>query len=262
MGYRNSVKVPAVFLGHGNPMNALEHNRYTESWRSIASLAGSLRAVLVISAHWFVNLTAVTAMEQPRTIHDFSGFPVELSQVIYPAPGSPHIAAEVVEALSPLSCGLDTDSWGIDHGSWSLLVHMFPNADIPVLQLSIDATQPLEHHLALGHALAPLREQGIMVVASGNVVHNLAMIDWGAPGIGAPWAQEFDAQVRQLMTTAPGELGRAATFGAYGLAVPTPEHFLPLAYLAGLAAAEGATCRTLIEGCELGSLSMTSYLLD
>jgi 4,5-DOPA dioxygenase extradiol len=172
------------------------------------------------------------------------------------------IAAEIAETLSPLYCGLDADSWGIDHGSWSLLVHLYPQADIPVIQLSIDATKSIDQHLEMGRALAPLREQGIMVIASGNVVHNLGMIDWGATGRGAPWAHEFDDQIRQIMTTAPGELARAETFGAYGLAVPTPDHFWPLAYLAGMAEAEGATCRTLIEGCELGSLSMTSYVLD
>lgn len=256
------MQMPAAFLGHGNPMNALEHNRYTAAWQEFAAQAGTPRGILMVSAHWFVNLTAVTAMERPRTIHDFYGFPQELFNVEYPAPGSPEIAAEVVETLAPLYCGLDHDSWGIDHGSWSLLVHLYPDADVPVLQLSVDGTKSIAEHLELGRALSPLRAEGIMVIASGNVVHNLGMIDWGAAGSGAPWAHEFDGQIRQIMTTAPGELGRAETFGGYGLSVPTPDHFWPLAYLAGLAEAEGATCRTLLEGCELGSLSMTSYVLD
>ena len=256
------MKTPAVFLGHGSPMNALEQNRYTESWRTFASRAETPRAILMVSAHWYVNFTSVTAMKKPPTIHDFSGFPQELFDVEYPASGSPEVAAEVVEALAPFSCGLDADSWGIDHGSWSVLLHMFPKADIPVLQLSIDATKPFDYHLGIGRALTPLREQGIMVVASGNVVHNLTKIDWNASGRGAPWAAEFDEQVLQVMTTAPGELGRSTTFSAYGLAVPTPDHFLPLAYLAGMADAEGVACRTLVNGCELGALSMTSYVLD
>lgn len=243
-------------------MNALEHNHSTSAWREWAAHLGTPRGILMVSAHWYVNLTAVTAMETPRTIHDFYGFPQQLFDVEYPAPGSPEIAAEVVETLSPVSCGLDIDSWGLDHGSWSLLVHLYPDADVPVLQLSIDGTKSITEHIELGRALSPLRDAGIMIIASGNVVHNLGMIDWGAEGQGAPWAHEFDDQVRQIMTTAPGELSRAETFDTYGLAVPTPDHFWPLAYLAGLADAAGATCRTLIEGCELGSLSMSSYVLD
>jgi 4,5-DOPA dioxygenase extradiol len=254
--------LPAAFLGHGSPMNALEHNRWTDAWRALGAQVGRPRAILAVSAHWYVQLTAVTAMEHPRTIHDFYGFPQQLFDVEYPAPGSPEVAREVVEALAPAYCGLDADSWGIDHGAWSLLVHLAPGADVPVLQLSLDAGKSFEEHVALGRALAPLRHEGVLVLASGNVVHNLSLVDWAAAGTGAGWAREFDDQVRQIMTTSPGELIRAATFGAFSLAVPTPEHFLPLAYLAGMAEAEGSTCRTLVEGCDLGSLSMTSYVLD
>ena len=252
---------PAAFLGHGNPMNALEHNRYTDAWRALAAGAERPRAVLMISAHWYVNITAVTATAQPRTIHDFYGFPPELFAVEYPAPGDPTLAQEVVDVVAPTSVGLDADSWGLDHGAWSILVHMFPEADIPVLQLSVHADQPLEYHLELGAALAPLREEGVMILASGNVVHNLSRIEWSMPGRGAPWAHRFDDSVREIMTTDPGSLGRIGESPDLEMAVPTPDHFLPLAYLAGLARAADAVTTTLVDGCELGSLSMTSYAL-
>jgi 4,5-DOPA dioxygenase extradiol len=217
--------------------------------------------VLVISAHWYVNITAVTAMTQPRTIHDFYGFPQALFDVDYPAPGDPELARTISETVAPHSVGLDADSWGLDHGAWSILVHMYPEADVPVLQLSVHSNQPLGYHLDLGEALAPLREDGVMILASGNVVHNLGRVEWDKPGRGAPWAHEFDDAVRAVMTSDPGSLATVATEPTFEAAVPTPDHFLPLAYVAGIARAAGTTASTIIDGCELGSLSMTSYAI-
>ena len=253
--------LPAVFVGHGNPMNALEHNRYTEAWSSFGAALPTPRAILVVSAHWFVNITAVTAMARPRTIHDFYGFPPALFDVTYPAPGDPEVAARVVEVVKPTYVGLDEDSWGIDHGTWSVLVHMFPRADVPVLQLSINASEPLSYHFELGAKLHALRAEGVLIVASGNVVHNLRLMNWNLAGQGTDWAHRFDDDARAVMTGDASTLGRLAEHADYALAVPTPDHFLPLAYVAGLSAAAGQPTRTLVDGYEMGSLSMTAYEL-
>jgi len=251
--------MPVAFLGHGNPMNALEHNRYTEAWQAFGVGVPRPRAILVISAHWFINATAVTAMARPRTIHDFYGFPQDLFDVDYPAPGDPAVAGEIVEVAKPTWVGLDLDSWGIDHGTWSVLVHAFPEADIPVIQLSIDAKAPLDHHVELGAALAPLRDRGVLIVGSGNVVHNLGRVDWSKPEEGFDWAHRFDDAAREILTTDPGAIGRLAEHPDFALAVPTPDHYIPMLYLAGLAAAEGDRAEVLIDGCTMGSLSMTAY---
>lgn len=251
--------MPAAFLGHGSPMNALEHNRYTEAWRSFGASVPPPRAILVISAHWFINATAVTAMARPRVIHDFYGFPDELFAFDYPAPGAPDVAAEIVEVVKPHWIGLDHDSWGLDHGTWSVLAHAFPDAEIPVVQLSINAVEPIEYHLELGERLAPLRRQGILVIGSGNIVHNLRLMNWSRAEEGFDWAQRFNEDACLVVHDTPGDVARLAKHPDASLAVPTPDHFLPLAYMAGLAAAAGTAPEVLVDGYAFGSLSMTSY---
>ena len=254
--------LPAAFLGHGNPMNTLEHNRFTAAWTELGQTMERPRAILAISAHWYVNISAVTAMAHPRTIHDFYGFPDELFAFEYPAPGDPALAQRVVDlaGAADLYVGLDADSWGLDHGTWSVLAHVFPDAAIPVVQLSVDGTKSIPKHLNLAASLAPLRDEGVFIVASGNSVHNLGMIEWGAAGRGTDWAEHFDRATTELMTASPGDIGSLTSHPAWQRAVPTPDHFLPLVYLAGLCDEAGTTSRTLVDGCDLGSLSMTSYV--
>jgi len=249
---------PALFIGHGSPMNTLEHNDFTRLWRKIGERLPRPRALLVISAHWFFGATAVTAMPCPRTIHDFYGFPEVLFDFDYPAPGSPELAQEIAEVVKPVWVGLDRDQWGLDHGTWSVLAHMYPGADIPVVQLSINALKSLEYHVELGSRLASLREQGVMIVASGNVVHNLRRIEWDKPDAGFDWARRFDDAVLRQLDDNPSDILRVTEHPDYDLAVPTPDHFIPLLYLAGLAAAEGGA-QPLVQGYSLGSLSMTCY---
>lgn len=252
----------AAFFGHGSPMNTLASNRYTAAWRSFGAASRRPRAILVVSAHWYVGYTAITAMSRPRTIHDFFGFPQALFDVQYPAPGAPEVAAEVAEVAKPTHVGLDRDSWGLDHGSWSVLVHAFPKADVPVLQLAINAQRPYEWHVELGAKLAPLRDRGIMILGSGNVVHNLRAVDWANPDGGFDWARRFADAARGILTERPGDVLALCEHPDFARAVPTPDHFLPILYLAGLARAAGKPLRTVIEGCALGSLSMDCYGLD
>jgi 4,5-DOPA dioxygenase extradiol len=254
--------MPAAFLGHGSPMNALEENRYTAAWRQLGKTVPTPRAILVVSAHWYTNATAVTAMQRPRTIHDFYGFPRELFEVDYPAPGSPEIAEEIAEIVKPTHVGLDRDSWGIDHGAWSVLAHAFPLADIPVVQLSIHALRDLDSHFELGTRLAPLRERGVLIVGSGNIVHNLRGMDWTQPDLAFDWARRFDDAARSVLTARPNDVPALRNHPDYLRSVPTADHFVPLLYVAGLASVANRPLELLIDGYAYGSVSMAAYTLD
>lgn len=249
--------MPAVFFGHGNPMNALRHNAWTESWAAIGADVPRPRAILCISAHWYLPATLVTAMSAPRTIHDFGGFPRELFEVDYPAPGDPELARRVQNLLAPIEVGLD-ERWGLDHGTWSVLRHVFPEADVPVVQLSIDETQPAEFHYELGKQLASLRDEGVLVIGSGNLVHNLHAYAWGDHTV-APlnWALRFEKRARELLENRNHDpLINYETLGPDALlAAPTPDHYLPLLYIAGLQR-DGDQISYPVEGYDGGSISM------
>ncbi len=252
-------RMPALFVGHGNPMNALEINGYTEAWRAFGRHLPRPRALLVISAHWYFGATAVTAMPEPRTIHDFYGFAKELFEFEYPARGDPDLAREVAEVVKPLWIGLDQDQWGLDHGTWSVLAHVYPEADVPVVQLSINALRPLDYHFDLATRLATLRDRGVMILASGNVVHNLGHVQWDHPDAAFDWAERFDDAVVEKLARDPGDILSLVEHPDFQLAVPTPDHFIPLLYLAGLASAEGVPAEILVRGYSMGSISMTCY---
>ncbi len=257
----NPTRMPAVFFGHGSPMNAVERNRYTETWRAFGQAIPRPRAVLAISAHWYIQATAALATPIPKTIHDFYGFPQALYDVTYPAPGDPELAAALQDLVAPIWVGLDRDSWGLDHGTWSVLRHVFPDADVPVIQLSIDSTKPPAYHLELGRRLAALREQGVLILGSGNIVHNLRLINRGQPGQAYDWATRFDADVQHYLRD--GDDGAIVDYHRHPdgeLAVPTPEHFLPLLYVAGLRQNDDGLS-VLVDGVDLGSISMTAVKL-
>ena len=249
--------MPAIFFGHGNPMNALSENAYTEGWRALGESLPRPKAILCVSAHWYLPATLVTSSLAPRTIHDFGGFPRELYAVEYPAPGSVELARRVAELLVPVEVGMD-ESWGLDHGTWAVLCHVFPKADVPVVQLSIDETEPPAFHYELGRRLAPQREEGVLVVGSGNLVHNLHTYAWGRQAVEPfDWAISFEAQARALLLAgedaplvAYEQLGREAR-----LCIPTPEHYLPLLYVMGARRA-GEAVTFPIEGVDGGSVSM------
>jgi 4,5-DOPA dioxygenase extradiol len=240
-------------------MNTLDVNGYTEAWKAFGRHLPRPRAVLVVSAHWYFGATAVTAMPKPRTIHDFYGFPQPLFDFDYPAPGDPDLAREVAEVVKPEWMGMDRDQWGLDHGTWSVLAHVYPQADIPVVQLSINALKPMDYHLELARRLAPLREQGVMILCSGNVVHNLRRLQWDQQDLAYDWAERFDDVVVEQLARDPGDILKVMAHPDYDVAVPTPEHFIPLLYVAGLAAAEGSKPEPLVRGYSMGSISMTCY---
>jgi 4,5-DOPA dioxygenase extradiol len=261
-GAAETQPTPAVFFGHGSPMNALEKNRYTKAWETFGSTIPRPRAILVISAHWYVNVTAVTAMPRPRTIHDFYGFPRELFEVQYPAPGSPELAEEVLDIVKPTRVGLDQDSWGIDHGTWSVLVHAFPKADVPVVQLSIHTLRDFDSHFELGTRLAPLRDRGVLIVGSGNIVHNLRALKWSEPDLAFDWTRRFDDAARAVLTERPTDAPGLRSHPDFERSAPTPDHFIPLLYIAGLASAANRPLEVLIDGYAFGSISMAAYTLD
>jgi 4,5-DOPA dioxygenase extradiol len=257
MGSSMTDLMPAIFVGHGNPMNALAQNAWTEGWTSIGKTIPHPEAVLSVSAHWYVSSTAVMANLAPKTIHDFGGFPKQLYEVAYPAPGNPKLARRVSKLLGSTSAGLDK-SWGLDHGTWAVLCHVFPKADIPVVQLSIDRTQPPEFHYEIGKRLAPLRKEGVLLIGSGNIVHNLHAYAWGGQEMRPfDWAVRFEKRARELLVegddaslVAYEKLGRDAM-----LSIPTPDHYLPLLYVLG-ARRNGERVAFPVEGVDGGSVSM------
>lgn len=254
-----SQRMPVIFFGHGNPMNAIEQNRYTEGWSEIGRTIPRPKAIVSVSAHWYLPGTRVTAMEQPQTIHDFGGFPRELYETEYPASGNPALARR----LQQLTDAHLDQQWGLDHGTWAVLCHVYPNADIPVVQLSIDETQPATSHFELGRRLAPLRDEGVLVLGSGNLVHNLHTYAWGRhPVEPFDWALRFEENARAWI--AAGEYAPLVGYEALGrdamLAVPTPDHYLPLLYVLG-AAHRGEKVAFPIEGIDGGSVSMLTVVI-
>jgi 4,5-DOPA dioxygenase extradiol len=252
-------RIPAIFFGHGNPMNALADNAYTRAWRDIGRSMPKPAAVLCVSAHWYIPGIAVTAMNLPRTIHDFGGFPRELFEFDYPAPGSPELAVKVKELLGN-DVTLDPEHWGLDHGTWSVLCHVFPDADVPVVQLSIDETKPSAWHYEFAKKLAPLRHEGVLIVGSGNLVHNLHAYAWGKQDVEPfDWAVRFEETSRQLIET--GDHTPLANYELMGkdalLSAPTPDHFLPLLYVLAMQR-DGDEVSFPVEGFDGGSISMLS----
>lgn len=254
--------MPAVFFGHGNPMNALQSNAWTEAWAAIGKSIPKPKAIVCVSAHWYLQATLVTAMERPRTIHDFGGFPRELYEVDYPAPGDPKLAGHVRNLLASVPVGLD-NRWGLDHGTWSVLCHVFPEADVPIVQLSIDETQPAKFHYDTAKRLAGLRDEGILIMGSGNLVHNLHAYAWGRQQVEPlDWAMRFEERARELLLGGDHDpliayetLGREAL-----LSVPTPEHYLPLLYVIAQMR-KGEQIGFPVEGFDGGSVSMLSVIV-
>ncbi len=255
MSATDQVMMPAFFIGHGSPMNAIEDNEFAQAWAELGQSIPKPKAILCISAHWQTIGTQVTAMEQPKTIHDFSGFPQALFDVQYPAPGSPELAKLIQQTVRSTPVQLD-HKWGLDHGAWSVLCRMFPAADIPVVQLSLDQNKAPEFHYELGKELRALRRQGVLIVGSGNIVHNLRMIAWADEA--HDWAVEFDERIKQAILA--GDHQAVINFDQMGelarLAVPTDEHFLPLLYV--LACQENEAISFFAEKVTLGAISMRS----
>jgi 4,5-DOPA dioxygenase extradiol len=252
-----TTPMPAVFFGHGNPMNAMLDNAYTRGWAAIGADVPRPKAILSVSAHWYIPGTSVTAMPAPPTIHDFSGFPPELYRFQYPAPGDPGLADRVRGLLAPISVTPD-EEWGLDHGTWTVLRHMFPQAGIPVVQLAIDRRQPAKFHFEIGKRLAPLRDEGVLIVGSGNLVHNLHAYAWGRHAAEPyEWAVRFEEKARKLLIA--GDDGPLIAYETLGrdadLSIPTPDHYLPLMYVIALRR-EGDAIRFPVEGVDGGSMSM------
>ncbi len=255
------TRMPVLFIGHGSPMNAIEDNEYSKTWKTIAERIAKLKAIVSISAHWFVKGSKIINEEYPKTIYDMYGFPKELYEIVYDSPGSPEIA-NISKGLISKETEYD-NSWGIDHGTWSVLVHMYPDRDIPVFQISIDAYASPEEHYRIGKELSALREMGILIFASGNIVHNLRLVDWHLGSKGYDWAYKFDDFIHENIINKNHKnileykkLGDVAV-----LAVPTTDHFYPLLYALG-ASGENDKVSVFNKSCELGSLTMTSYLWE
>jgi 4,5-DOPA dioxygenase extradiol len=251
-------RMPAVFLGHGTPMNALQDNRWTRTWQRLGREIGRPRAILVISAHWCTHGIGVTAMERPPTIHDFGGFPQALFDMEYPAPGDPALAERVRALLAPLSVVLDREAWGLDHGTWSVLCKAYPAADIPVVQLSIDMTKPPRFHFEIGQRIAPLRDEGVLVLGTGNVVHNLQVFRRQEDDFAYDWARRFNDFIRDRLLA--HEFDAVVDYATVGrdaqLSVPTPDHYYPLLYVAGAAGPDPAIVEC--DGVCQASMSMLS----
>lgn len=254
-------RMPVLFLGHGNPMNALADNEFTQGFKKISAEISIPKAILCISAHWETKGTFVTAMEYPKTIHDFGGFPQALFDFQYPAPGSPELAKQTQQAIRSVEVGMNED-WGLDHGSWTVIKHLYPNANIPVVEMSIDYTQPASYHYALAKELATLRRKGVLIIGSGNSVHNLRMAAWDkmmTPGYAFDWATEANEKIKQWILN--GDHQPLIHFDkqgrAFDLAIPTPEHYIPLLY--ALALQEKDEQSSLFnDGIVAGSLNMLS----
>ncbi|HFZ8995674.1 TPA: 4,5-DOPA dioxygenase extradiol [Citrobacter freundii] len=256
-----SVRMPALFLGHGSPMNALEDNVYTRAWRQLGETLPRPKAIVMISAHWYIRGTGVTAMAAPETIHDFGGFPQALYDVRYSAPGSAELTQRLIDLLAPVPVTPDKESWGFDHGAWGVLIKMYPDADIPLVQLSIDSTKPAAWHMETGRKLASLRDEGVMLIASGNVVHNLRTARWHGDSSPYTWATSFNDFVKDNLCwrgpVAQHPLVNYLDHEGGSLANPTPEHYLPLLYILG--AWDGTEPIVIpTDGIEMGSLSMLS----
>ncbi len=254
------LRMPALFLGHGSPMNAIEQNEYSDAWIELGKTLPKPEAILCVSAHWFTRGLRINDSIATKMVYDMYGFPDALYRVTYPAPGAPEVAQQTVHILRGRAT-ID-NSWGLDHGSWSVLLRLFPNADIPVFQVSVDATAPAEEHFALGEALRPLRKEGVLILGSGNVVHNLRMVDWERSG-GFDWAQTFDSYIKEniIQRAYDNVLQYQRAGSSAQLSVPTPDHFFPLLTVLGASDA-GDSVRVLTEACVLGSLSMTGYLFQ
>lgn len=240
--------MPAAFIGHGAAKMTLEKSARTAQWAEFGRSVPRPRAILVVSAHWFINASAVTAMSQPRTVHDFYYQSPEMYAFQYPAPGDPALAEQMVQLVEPTWLGLDFDSWGIDHGAYSILAHAFPDADVPVVQLSVNASVPFQYHIALGAQLSPLRDDGVLIIASGTLVHNARARDEEARASGAMGtARDFCAAARAVLDSSPARAAELEQHPGYRLCSPTPDHFLPLLYFAGLVADSADKVRMLFD---------------
>lgn len=260
--FTSSERFPLLFLGHGSPMNAIEDNEFVQGWRKAGEKLEKPNAILCISAHWETKGTQVTAMPHPPTIHDFYGFPKALYEVDYPAPGSPELAEETKQTIKSTQVELD-HSWGLDHGAWSVVKHLFPNADVPIVQMSLNSSQPPSYHYALAKELNSLRRKGVLIVGSGNMVHNLRILDWGKPNEGYDWAQEANEKMKKYIHN--GDHLSLVNYNSGGkamqLSIPTPEHYLPLLYILALKEND-ENVQVFNDKTIMGSISMTSISIN